>query len=282
MKTGLMVLAVALLSGACAKKAGPDIQFYGSQNKFVQTEKGAFGGEPAIENSFVMVDGVMTSFFDPNALGMMKRRNMVTLETKLVLGSNARFSYVIEHAGQLLNFVTIGNSIHRMTSTDGGLTWSQAVQILPGTMTQWNPGVVVDASGKWHMLVEADETGLPNQGGVACYYYTSNDGDTWVSHGKVIEKCGNPYLAATSRGIVVIHGDIAGGFWQTTASTLTGTTWATHREKFVIGTPGVHVCDPHAIETNGKIILSVSVDQNSITMTEATDTFESLHERLLQ
>lgn len=279
-RTGIIIL-LSLLGTACAKPANPDLTFTGTENRFSTTEKRAWGGIEAIENSFVMSGGKLLAFFDPAATGEMRKRDMASGATHSVLPRNARFSYVIEHQGELLNFVTIDGRINRMRSTDHGQTWTDQREIQSAPMVQWNPGVVVDANGLWHMLIEASPTGAgPFQGNAACYYYTSPDGDTWTSHGLAIERCGNPFLVATTRGILVIHGDLEPGYWQTTASTFDGATWQTHRDKFLVFSPGVHVCDPHAIETNGKIILSVSVDQNSITLTEAADSFESLHARL--
>lgn len=274
-------LILLLLLTACVKPR-PDLYFAGSENKFSQTEKMAFGGEAAIENSFVRVDGETYAFFDPNATGAMKRRNMRTGETVQVLDSGARFSYVIELGSMLLNFVTINGQIYKSRSLDGGLTWIDQIKIQEAPMVQWNPGVVIDAHGKWHMLVEADETGLPNQAGTGCYYYTSDDGEIWVGRGNVLPGCGNPFIAAVSGGLLVIHGDISTGTWVTTASTFNGHEWRKHRDQFEIGSQGVHVCDPHAMETDGKILLSVSVDQNSITLSEALDSFEKLFQRLLK
>ena len=273
-------LILLLLLTACAKPR-PDLYFAGSENRFSQTEKMAFDGEAAIENSFIRVDGETYAFFDPNATGAMKRRNMRTGETIQVLDSGARFSYVIELGSMLLNFATINGQIYKSRSLDGGLTWIDQIKIQEAPMVQWNPGVVIDAHGKWHMLIEADETGLPNQAGTGCYYYTSDDGSTWTSRGRAIDKCGNPFLVAVSGGLLVIHGDISTGTWATTVSTFDGSRWQKHRDRFEIGANGVHVCDPHAIEDEGRILLSVSVDQNSITLTEANDSFEDLHRRLI-
>lgn len=282
MKT-LLVLLAALTLSACAKKdREPDLVFSGSENRFTQIEKRAFGGVEAIENSFVSIGGKFYSFFDPNATGEMRRRDMETGETKSVLPNGARFSYVIEENGELINFVTINGNIYRSRSTDHGLTWVDSQKVVDAQMVQWNPGVVKGLNGHWHMLIEADQTGLPNQAGVACYYFTSLDTITWVAQGKAINGCGNPSLVATSRGLLVFHGDLSAGTWFTTVSTFDGSEWVTHRDKFLVSSPGVHVCDPSVIERDGKIVLSVSVDQNSITLTEANDTFESLHERLVR
>jgi hypothetical protein len=277
----IFIAASILLCAACAKPSAPDLLFSGSENRFSTTEKRAWGGIEAIENSFVISGGELMAFFDPAATGEMRKRSMASGQTRSVLPGNARFSYVIAEMGELHNFVTISGRIHRMRSSDHGETWSDPIEIQAAPMVQWNPGVVKDGNGLWHMLIEASETGVgPLQGNVGCYYYTSADGDAWISHGRVIDKCGNPWLAATSRGLLVIHGDLKPGYWQTTASTFDGSTWETHRDKWLIHSPGVHVCDPHAIEIDGRIILSVSVDQNSITLTEAADGLESLHQRL--
>lgn len=279
----IMLAAIAALHlAACAKDRQPDLVFQGNANQFRQTEKRAFSGEAAIENSFVFISNVLYAFYDPSATGAMKRKNMATGATQTVAASGARFSYVIAEGGELLNFVTIGGSIYRSRSTDGGLTWVDQIKVVEAERVQWNPGVVRDALGAWHMLIESSETGLGAfQGDVGCYYFTSADGVAWQARGRVIDRCGNPYLVFTSRGLLVIHGDLR-DVWSTTATTFDGTTWTTHREKFDIGSPGVHVCDPHAIEVDGKILLSVSVDQNSITLAESNETFEQLHERLVR
>lgn len=281
----IMLAAIAALHlTACAKtNRQPDLVFSGSANQFRQTEKRAFGGEAAIENSFVFISNVLFAFYDPDATGAMKRKNMQTNATETVLPNGARFSYVMANEGELLNFVTIEGDIYRSRSTDGGLTWVDQIKVLEAERVQWNPGVAKDALGNWHMLVESSETGVgPAQGDVGCYYFTSADGVQWQARGRVIERCGNPFLTATSRGLLVFYGDLTGDYWTTSVATFDGTTWQTHRNKFDIGSPNVHVCDPHAIEIEGKILLSVSVDQNSITLTEASETFEELHERLVE
>lgn len=277
-----LLILTALFLSACSKPAKPDLNFTGSENRFAQTEKRAFGGEAAIENSFVKIAGELFAFYDPDATGAMKRKNMKTNETQTVLSNGARFSYVMENDQELLNFVTIEGDIYRSRSTDGGLTWVDRIKVVEAERVQWNPGVARDSLGGWHMLIESSETGTGAfQGDVGCYYFTSDNGIEWQAQGRVIDRCGNPYLVFTSRGLLVIHGDLR-DVWSATASTFDGATWTTHREKFGIGSPGVHVCDPHAIEVDGKILLSVSVDQNSITLSESNETFEQLHERLVQ
>lgn len=280
----IMLAAIAALHlTACAKtNREPDLVFTGSANQFRQTEKRAFNGEAAIENSFVFISNVLHAFYDPDATGAMKRKNMVSGTTQTVLPNGARFSYVMENEGELLNFVTIDGGIFRSRSVDGGVTWIEHNRIIEPTRVQWNSGVARDSLGGWHMLIESSETGEgPFQGDVGCYYFTSDNGIEWQAQGRVIDRCGNPYLVFTSRGLLVIHGDLR-DVWSTTATTFDGTTWQTHREKFDVESPGVHVCDPHAIEVDGKILLSVSVDQNSITLSESNETFEQLHERLVQ
>lgn len=279
----LMLAAIAAIHlTACSNNRQPDLVFTGEANPFKQTEKRAFGGVEAIENSFVRVSGELISFFDPAATGEMRRREMVSGGTQTVLPNGARFSYVMENEGELLNFVTIDGDVYRSRSRDEGLTWFDQIKVIEAERVQWNPGVARDLSGGWHMLIESSETGLGAfQGDVGCYYFTSADGVQWQAQGRVIDRCGNPYLVFTSRGLLVIHGDLR-DVWSTTATTFDGTTWQTHRAKFDVGSPGVHVCDPHAIEVDGKILLSVSVDQNSITLSESNETFEQLHERLLQ
>lgn len=274
-------LIVLMLISGCAKIPREfDLEFGGSENRFYQTQRKALGGLAAIENSFVMIDNQVVSFFDPDATGIMQRTVLNSGSVETVMPSDARFSYVTEIDGRLFNFVTRNNAIYRLESTDKGKTWTDLIQVVPADMIQWNVGVTKH-QGTWHMLIEADETGLPNQQGVACYHLTSIDGISWTRTGEKIPNCGNPYLVSTPNGILSIHGVVYRPTeWHVIASTFDGTKWTEHPDKFQIGVPNVHVCDPHAIEVNGKILLSVSVDQNSISFAEANDTFESLYVRL--
>lgn len=280
----LFLLALACHLTACHQNRQPDLVFTGGANNFVQTEKRAFGGVEAIENSFVKINGELFAFFDPAATGELRKRNMKTGETKSV-GKGMRFNYVIEEGEKLFAFYSLLGGIWRAESDDAGETWGNARQVIYEDFVTWNPGAVKDKNGKWHLLVEGDETGKPGQAGVACYWYTSLDGDSWTPQGKLIDHCGNAHLVSVVGGLLVIHGDFSTGTWQTTISTFdeNKNEWKTHRNQFLIASPGVHVCDPSAIEeSDGTILLSVSVDQNSITLTKGIGTFQELFERLTQ
>ncbi|MBK8260174.1 MAG: hypothetical protein IPK80_02415 [Nannocystis sp.] len=139
----LMLAAIAALHlTACAKtNRQPDLVFGGDTNQFRQTEKRAFNGEAAIENSFVFISNVLHAFYDPDATGAMKRKNIQTGATQTVLPNGARFSYVMENEGELLNFVTIEGDIYRSRSTDGGLTWVDQIKVVEAERVQWNPAL---------------------------------------------------------------------------------------------------------------------------------------------
>lgn len=297
------LLLFLALSGCAPKNANHDLLFHGSANTFSSEEKSAFGGIDAIENSMVWVSGRVISFFDPAANGSMRRADLGTDGRSFgsvtqVLASNARFSYVMEHQGVLYNFVTRGD-VYLLTSTDDGQTWTEKGVVLSRATDPaspfyqlWNVGVAVDNLGVWHLLVEsAPASAGQSQVGLAYATTTLVGGMLNFDSGKtgvVVPRGGNPFIAfVPGKGLLVIHGQAYdpsgafGGEWYTTASTFDGATWRTHKDRFQVGTVGVHVCDPHAIEVGGRILLTVSVDQNRIYKAKAIgETFASLFDRL--
>lgn len=298
------LIALTILLVGCAKNPAHDLAFKGTANRFTQTQKLAFNGTPAIENSMVHFGGTILSFFDPSANSSMFMSDLGTDgksfgSPRLILESGARFSYVMAYNGTLYNFVTRQNVVHLMTSTDG-VTWAEQGPVLTPSSDPhspyhqlWNVGVAVDSSGTFHMLIESGDS-QPAQRGVGLTYATAQlingrlDFDPGKSSAFMVLGGGNPFVTyVEGKGLLVIHGQAytpANGFgdeWYTTASTFDGTTWQTHTSAFSIGAVGVHVCDPHAIETPSGVLLTMSVDQNSIYKTEAAgETFAALYQRL--
>lgn len=298
----IFVLVMTVFCSSCSKP--PGLSSYGSANNFIQTEADAFNGTPAIENSMVYFNGTMLSFFDPGADSSMSVADLGLLglefkNPRQVMAGGARFSYVLEHQGLLYLFVTRNRIVYLLTSSNG-VDWSEGYPVLrpnedpTSSWNQiWNVGVTVDDLGVWHLVVEIGDTS-PNQLGVGLGYATSKmidgklDFDSNKSAGHVIKYGGNPYITfVKGKGLLVIHGqahDPYGGFgseWYVTASTFDGNTWATHKDKFLIGTPGIHVCDPHVIQTPTGLLMTVSYDQNRLYKLEAkNDTFENLFKKL--
>lgn len=296
MKNLFVLLSFALTLSACAKPPQyQDIYDFGVLGLFTQSLKNSFGDEGAIESSYANINGETVSFYDPSSTGAMWRKNLTTGQKNGVL-IDARFSYVFEHNGVLyVYFTRREREIFRRESFDGGMTWSSDTLVIAedadptSTWHQvWNPAVAVDTNGVWHLLLEASDN-APNQRNVALVYATSNDGVNWTRNPTpVIQGGGNPYLVVTSHGLLAVHGLVYrpnekfGIEWHTTASTFDGTTWTTHEDKFDVGLRGVHICDPHLIEMNGKLMMSVSVDQRFNTFMTANETLDSFHAKLLE
>lgn len=301
-----LVALLALSSLGCAKAPeGHDLQFYGDANVFSQTQRSAFNGAPAIENSMVIRNDRVISFFDPAAVGSMTMADLGSnglgfSGAQSVMSRGARFSYVLEYQGKLWNFVTEGN-VYLYSSIDG-ISWTiendgdPVMTATPGTpyATLWNVGVDVDSNGVWHLLVEAaNEEGSLGQGGVGLGYSTAQmtngriNFDLNKTPAHVIPKGGNPYVKALPDGrIFTVYGRLwnpifdIGQEWHVTASTLENGIWTNH-DNFVLGTPGQHVCDPHMIDLpTGGSLLTVSVAQNAINIATSNLTIEQLANKL--
>lgn len=288
-----LIIALLFLTGCsrCEHKRDIDLQFKGP---FHQTQKRAFNGQSAIEASLIQLGSNTIAFFDPNTTGIFARANIADFSTQQTIQpGNARFSYVMEHNGTLYEFVTRNDGVYILTSMDEGFHWIEEGLVLSKSSNPssnyyqvWNVGVDVDDTGVWHMLIESgikDATPLD----VGLNYSTSTwplDFDTNRSANFVIKDAGNPFVKfVPNHGILAIYGAMK-DVWSTTAATFDGLSWTPHEDKFYIGAPGVHVCDPHAVETpDHGILLTVSVDQDSIYETRAENlTFKDLYESLIQ
>ena len=257
----------------------------------------SYAGSYTIENSLVEMNGRVVAFFDPNTDGSLWRADLGTSGREFngvrKIMDSARFSYVMSHNGVLYNFVTRNKTIYLLTSIDGD-SWSEQGAVLTPSQDPtskyfniWNVGVAVDDQGLWHMLIESSDA-TENQMDVGLTYSTSAmvngrlNFDPARSATHVIPHGGNPFIQnIPGRGLLVIHGQANDpGAWFTTASTYQGGVWSTHKDRMRIGLTNVAVCDPHAIEVNGKILLSVSAGQDSIYFLDSNDSFESLYLKL--
>lgn len=257
----------------------------------------AYDGTYTIENSLVEMNGKIIAFFDPLTDGSLWTSDLGANGREFgkmrKLMDDARFSYVMKHNGTLYNFVTRNKTIYLLTSIDGEIWSNQGAVLTPSTdrnskyFNIWNVGVAVDDQGLWHMLIESSDA-TENQMDVGLTYSTSAmvngrlNFDPARSATHVIPHGGNPFLKYISgRGLLVMHGQSNDpGVWFTTASTYQGGVWSTHKDRMRIGLTNVAVCDPHAVEVNGKILLSVSVGQDSIYFLDSNDNFESLYLKL--
>lgn len=256
-----------------------------------------YDGTYTIENSLVEMNGKIIAFFDPFTDGSLWTSDLGANGREFgkmrKLMDDARFSYVMKHNGTLYNFVTRNKTIYLLTSQDGEIWSNQGAVLTPSQdrnskyFNIWNVGVAVDDQGLWHMLIESSDA-TENQMDVGLTYSTSAmvnerlDFNPARSATHVIPHGGNPFLKYISgRGLLVMHGQSNDpGVWFTTASTYQGGVWSTHKDRMRIGLTNVAVCDPHAIEVNGKILLSVSAGQDSIYFLDSNDSFESLYLKL--
>jgi len=257
----------------------------------------AYDGTYTIENSLVEMNGKIIAFFDPLTDGSLWTSDLGASGREFgkmrKLMDDARFSYVMKHNGTLYNFVTRNKTIYMLTSIDGEVWTNQGAVLTPSTdraskyFNIWNVGVAVDDQGLWHMLIESSDA-TENQMDVGLTYSTSAmvngrlDFNPARSATHVIPHGGNPFIQnIPGRGLLVIHGQANDpGAWFTTASTYQSGVWSTHKDRMRIGISGIAVCDPHAVEVQGRILLSVSAGQDSIYFLDSNDSFESLYLKL--
>lgn len=134
----------------------------------------------------------------------------------------------------------------------------------------WNVAVARDGNGVWHLVAEAAPNGTAQAGTGLAYSSASMSGDNinfdanrGTTH--VVQYGGNPYLQylPERNALLAVHGMIydpqavipdTTNYWYLTASTVSLSTdvsqssnWATHRDKFSVGQPGVHVADPSMV-----------------------------------
>jgi hypothetical protein len=199
-----------------------------------------------------------------------------------VMDSICRFPFVFQDQGS--HFLLCGHDpgdtdIYLYRSTDL-VTWTiqnsgnPIVRRVPGTQWQhiWNVAIL-PVNGRWHMLAET----APNlqRGYMDLAYawvdpavsldFTPNEGPVVVPYG------GNPEMLFKGGKLVALHG-MQDGPWpqnhiyttMSTADPANPTAWTTHRDKLLIGQPGIDVCDPTYIEINGQALIAVSYDQNKV------------------
>lgn len=243
-----------------------------------------------------LVDGTLFYDFDDGRKFSSKLPNGAFVDQ----GGGLNFTYVMKHDGVFYRFGQSNWDIY-LDSSANGITWTKLNGGLPVLRHSadpssawhflWNVGVDVDANGLWHILIECSDN-VPDQLNVGLCYATGDlSGFTHISENYVISHGGNPYVKALPEGLLVVHGQINDAYgpfdarhWYITASTLAAgdSVFFTHKDKFVLGTPGIHDCDPH-MELNGpSLTLVLSVDQSHLQTAQIGLTYEQFFERLTQ
>lgn len=297
-----LAVVLALLVVGCASKGPEDLENSGKGLAYTQAVKKAFGDNGDVEASLLNVGGEIVAIHGASFKGSMNKSLLGAsgLEQKgmqALAGSNYAFQYVFEHGGAYYNFVTRDSNIYLLKSSDL-VNWREinggrpVLTKAPGTIYAmiWNVAAAVDDNGVWHLLAEtSDGTGTPEvQWGVGlAYSHATMTGediefDTNRTSSYVIPKGGNPDVKfVPGKGILVVHG-VLEGVWTTQATTFVNGVWTTHSD-FVIGRPGIHVCDPHLVErADGTTLLSVSFDQGSTTITQSSLSIAGLWDMLTQ
>ncbi len=204
----------------------------------------------------------------------------------------------------LFNFANVDGSVYLWKSLDLGLTWTKINGGRP-VLTRsddrtsiyhqlWNVAVDIADDGTWHLLVESSDS-TPDQREVGLAYSHGRLVDDEISFDDnrstdhVIKGGGNPWIKhIPGLGLLAIHGQAytpTRGFgteWYITASSIgsSETNWTTHLDRFLVGTKGVHVCDPHLVEHGGDLLLSLSFGQGSTRLLSATVTAAEVFESL--
>lgn len=299
-----LIILLSMLSLGCSCAPAPKgLQFEGAAQSFSVVEKNPFQGKPVVEASLLNMGGEVVAFYDLGWSGSMHRASLGSQATDFrggeLVSAEARFQYTLEHDGKLYTFALSYGDVYLTESTDGGLTWNPANGDEP-VLTHspdpasiyhqlWNVGVAIDDQGVWHLLVESADA-LPEQRSVGLAYSTAQmvDGriefNTNRSATHVVRGGGNPWLTfIPGRGLLSIHGQVHtpeagyGAEWYVTASILKDGAWISDRSKFRIGTPGIHVCDPHVVRTpDGSLLMSVSFDQGSTSLVKSDASLASI------
>lgn len=207
------------------------------------------------------------------------------------------FTYVMAFGGSLYRFGERGNDIYLDVSLDG-ISWASTNGGRPviehssdpnSDWNQlWNVGADVDASGVWHIMIECSDVGGGQSDVGLCYAKGNLNGFARVNQKMVISHGGNPFVKAMPEGLLVVHGTVYspygpfGNEWYITASTLKNgdAKFITHTDKFALGTPGIHDCDPHLALLDGGLTMVFSVDQSHLQTATTNLNFEQFYKVL--
>ncbi len=305
-----LLLTMAMLLMGCGKAPGVThypLTFVGSSAKgFHQGAPMEYGNQRVVDSSVLNVNGELKAFLDWGDSAFFGSENIVNgMEVNFTpTHTGLNFTYTIYQNGNYYNFGWMGGNIYLDKSADG-IHWTRINGGRPVLHREMDPtsnwysiynvGVDVDTNGLWHLVVECMDS-APNELNVGlCYSNATMNGDeinfdTNKLAQQVVAHGGNPYLKILpGQGMLIVHGqanDATGPFgkeWYVTATTVAEGTmdFVTHKDKFMVGTPGIHDCDPHmAMKPDGELLLVLSVDQSHVATATAGTTLESLFDSL--
>lgn len=297
MKTKLMFMILVLISGCGARPRGDlDLVYEGSARSFTTVASPLIRG--VIELSAVNFLGTQLQYVDTGAVGNF---DLIREGVATHISKDMRFSYVTERAGTVYAFYKSGTGVYLKVSTDGEnfILANSGLPVLtetPGTdyAAIWNVGVAIDDNGIAHMLIECSP-GFTDYAHVGLGYATSLldlngtiDFNSNRSANQVIEHAGNAWVGfVPGKGLISIYGVTSkpegayGTEWYVRAATMAlgSNDWITS-ENFVLGKPGIHVCDPHLVETESGLDLFVSFDQYTIYKASSRLSMEQLFDSI--
>lgn len=238
-----------------------------------------------VESSIVNYNNQTTYLID---FGMNGDLSVGTNKSDMVsVSKNDRFAYVFQKDGFYYKLHTASNNVYLMKSQDLK-SWSLMNNGQPvlsqqsGTIYNsiWNVGVDIDSQGVWHLLAEVSATG--NENACLAYSTASLNGDSInfdlnKSMTCSVSKAGNDWVGyVEGKGIISVYGKMdEQGFWFIKMAVLVSGVWI-ENESIEIGEAGVHICDPHVLQTENGLILTLSYDQEYIYKLESKKTLEDL------
>ncbi len=311
-KNSVTLLLIGLLT-ACGKESPVNKQavftlsLHGSATTFYEKTNPAFNAGAIVENSMVSFQNQIFAFYDEGANGNFTSAELgnsgQNFFNQKILNLDRRFSYVLNYQETLYNFFYKANSIYLEKSTDG-LNWQLINNGLPVLNSEpdpnsiyynvWNVAVTVDEMGVWHLFVECADIRNNTYAGLA--YSTAVmvgdqiDFNPNKSSTFLIQQAGNPYVTnVPGKGLLIVYGQIFlpnENFdyeWYVSAATFNlNTNTVTEHNEFQVGVRGIHVADPHLVELpNGKILLSLSVNQNSTYFAYSDQSMSEFYDLLL-
>ncbi len=283
----LVILSLCLVSCSYSNKETsiPNANFSIRGVNFVESKSENPLFITAVESSIVSYNNQITYLID---FGMNGDLSVGTNKADMVsVSKDDRFAYIFQKENIYYKLHTVSSNVYLTRSYDlkswslmnnGQPVLSQQLGTIYSTI--WNVGVDIDSQGVWHLLAEVSATGNEN----ACLAYstaTLNGNNISFDLNKSmncsISKAGNPWVGyVEGKGLLTVYGKMnEQDLWFVKAAVLTDGSWV-ENESIEIGEAGVHICDPHLLQTESGLILTLSYAQEYVFKLETKDNLEQL------
>lgn len=238
-----------------------------------------------VESSMVTYNNQTTYLID---FGMIGDLSVGTSKSDMVsVSKDDRFAYVFQKGQVYYKLHTVNSNIYLTKSSDLKV-WTKLNNGQPvlrqqsGTIynTIWNVGVDIDDNGVWHLLAEVSATGNEN----ACLAYSTAtlngdliNFDLNKSMNCSILKAGNAWVGfVPGKGLVSVYGKMdEQNVWFIKMAVFVNGIWV-ENNSIEIGERGIHICDPHVLQTQNGLILTLSYDQKYVFKYESTKNLSEL------